>query len=162
MSLNNGLYKILYIKSDSVYFPIGCLISNSFSESVEMLGTTTRENTDGWKSSIPTLQEYSISFDGLITFDDRGETVITYAEIKALKRARTKIEWKIMSNLGGDTDEGTGYIVSLGDSATIDEYTSFNGEIVGFGIPTITAGTVIPSPPDIEDMIPPYDEAKED
>ena len=65
----NGTYKVLSIKQDNVYLPIGCLTENSFEESVDMLDTTTRDNPNGWKTSRPVGQQYSISFSGLVTSD---------------------------------------------------------------------------------------------
>ena len=44
-----GDIRILYIYDKTAYSPIGCLTENSFSESVEMLDTTTRDN-GGWKT----------------------------------------------------------------------------------------------------------------
>ena len=85
---------------------------------------------------------------------------MTYSQLQTLKRAKTKIEWKIYSSLGGDTEAGYGYIVSLGNSASIDENVSFDGEITGFGMPSTTEG-VPPGPyPDIVDMVPIYEAAK--
>ena len=81
----NGAYKVLYIKVGEVYFPIGCLTSNSFSEEVAMLGTTTRDNSDGWKTSIPTLQSYNISFDGIISRQFRSRYLLLHATCFPMK-----------------------------------------------------------------------------
>ena len=161
MSKLNGTYKLLYIKVGTEFFPIGCLTDNSFSESVEMMQTTTRDNPNGWGSSIPTSQSYSISFSGILETSDLGSTVIRYRDLKDLKRARTKIEWQIMSSKGGDTDSGYGYITSLGDSAAIDEFITFTGEIEGYGEPIVVDGVVVPTI-DLIDMSIPYNEAKID
>ena len=155
----NGSYKILYIKSGESWLPIGCLTSNSISEGVSMLDSSTRDNTDGWTSSVPTSQSYSISFSGVLTLDDRGGTVMTYADIKALKRARTKINWRIDSSEGGDTDEGFGYFVSLGEANEIDSAITFDGEIVGTGNPSITTWTP-DSPPELTEIEPYYSAGK--
>ena len=156
----NGTYKLLYIYFVDAYYPIGCLTSNSFSEGVSMLGSTTRDNTDGWGSSVPTSQGYNISFSGILTLDNRGSTVITYADIKGLKRSRTKIQWRIvMSDGTGDTDQGYGYITSISQSASVDEAISFDGEITGVGVPSVTTWTP-PTLDDLESMIPPYEAAK--
>jgi len=133
MNFENGTYKILYLKKDSAYFPIGCLTSNSFSESSSTLDTTTRDN-EGWETSIPTNQSYNISFDGLITQELLLSNVITYAEIRQFKRSRTLIEWKIEDS-SGNIDYGTGHVNDLSDSADIDDFTSFSGSITGFGKP---------------------------
>ena len=90
----NGSNRILYIKIDETYLPIGCLTSDSFSESVEMLTTTTRDNA-GWATSTPTTQSYNISFDGLIinTFFNGGDfTKISLDKLRDLKRNRTLID----------------------------------------------------------------------
>ena len=133
MNFENGTYKILYIKKSSVFYPIGCLTSNSFSENADMLDTTTRDNA-GWKTSRPTNQGYSISFDGLITQELVLSSVVTYAEIKQLKRNKTLIDWKIEDSVG-NIDLGSGYFTDIGDSAEIDSMTSFNGSITGYGKP---------------------------
>ena len=89
----NGLYKIVYIYVNGDYKPIGCLTGNSFSESSEMLDTTTRDNA-GWKTSTPTLQSYNISFDGLVIntlFNGGDFTKVSYDRIRQLKRNRTLI-----------------------------------------------------------------------
>lgn len=159
MSAINGTYKLLYIKSGSEYYPIGCLTNNSFSEGVQMLDSTTRDNSNGWGSSVPTKQSYSISFSGMVTLDDLGSTVIDYSMLQSLKRARTKIEWKIYSSEGGDTDTGEGYITDLSNVAGVDEFVSFNGEIVGTGVPAVEEGVPEPLDP-IVNMIPIYESAK--
>ena len=69
-----GEDRILYIKIDNLFVPIGCLTENSFSESVDTIDTTTRENM-GWTSSRPVMQSYSISFNGIqiLTTTDEGD-----------------------------------------------------------------------------------------
>lgn len=157
--MNNGTYNRLYIKVTDTYYPIGCLTNNSFNESTEVISSTTRDNTNGWGTVTPTNQSFSLSFSGLVGFDDLGGTVVSYGMLQTLKRARTKIEWKIYSELGGDTETGFGYIISLSNAAAIDEAVSFDGEITGFGMPTTTAG--IPEDPlALIDMLPIYEAAK--
>ena len=156
----NGSYKILYIYSGAEWFPIGCLTSNSISESTDVLDSSTRGNTDGWKSFVPTNQSFTISFDGILSEDNRGGTILTYGDIKGFKRARTKIQWRIaMSDGSGDTDAGYGYITSIGEAASIDEFITFTGEIIGVGDPSVTSWTP-PTYDDIIDMIPIYESAK--
>ena len=133
MSFSNGVYTVLYIKKDSEYFPIGCLTSNGFSEESEMIDTTTRDNA-GWKTSRPTNQSFSISFDGLVTKEMFLPNTLTYQDIVQLKRNRTLIDWRIDDN-EGNRDDGKGYITSLSNSASIDENITFSGNIVGYGIP---------------------------
>jgi len=129
----NGIYKLLYIYVNGDYFPIGCLTSNSFSETSEMLETTTRQNAGGWKTSIPTNQSYNISFSGLITTNDRSNTILTYEDIKTLKRNKTLINWKSNNEQTGYSDFGMGYITSLSNNAEIDSFIDFSAEIIGYG-----------------------------
>lgn len=130
----NGALKKLSIKQDGVYLPIGCLTENSFEESSTMLGTTTRDNADGWETSIPVSQKYNISFSGLVTNDIISDGVVTFKALRDLKRQRQLVDWKIDDGFG-DPDYGQGYINTISDSAVIDEFVSFSGGLVGFGEP---------------------------
>ena len=132
---SNGLYKIVYIYVNGDYKPIGCLTSNSFSENAEMLETTTRTNANGWRTSIPTMQSYTISLSGLITENNREESILTYRDLQTLKRAKTKISWKINTANPLKSDYGSGYINSLSNNAEIDSFIDFSAEIVGYGEP---------------------------
>ena len=132
-----GEDRVLYIKINNEYLPIGCLTGDSFSESSEMLDTTTRDNA-GWKTSTPTLQSYNISFDGLAinTSDlDGDQTKISYDRLTLLKRNKTLIEWKSQDTLGVFVSIGKGYITELSDSSEIDGFISFNASIIGYGKP---------------------------
>jgi predicted secreted protein len=133
MDFINGVIRVLYIKKEGLYLPIGCLTSNSFSETVEMIGTTTRDNVNGWKSSRPTSQSYSISFDGLVGSVADSLTEVTYKDLKAIKRSRLLVEWRIGDTGLANYEYGLAYITGLGDSASIDEFISFNGSLEGFG-----------------------------
>lgn len=134
MSFINGEIKILYFKIGDDYLPIGCLTDNSFSESATMLSTTTRDNSNGWESSRPTNQNYSISFSGLVTADYFQTDKVTYNQIRSLKRNRTLVEWRISTG-NGDFDYGSAYLDSVSDEAEIDENVSFSGSLIGFGEP---------------------------
>ncbi len=140
MEFINGTLKVLYIKRDAdneagyEYLPIGGLTDNSFSESSDMLDTTVRTNTNGWTSSIPVGQSYNIDFGGLITTESLSSTFITYNDLRNIKRNRQLLDWKIAADEGAE-EYGSGYINSLSDTATIDEFVSFSGSIVGQGEP---------------------------
>lgn len=133
MAFINGSNRILYIKLEDTYVPIGCLTSNSFSESSDMLGTTTRDNTNGWTSSIPTNQSYSVPFDGVLTSEYSSTSQITYYQLQIYKRTKSLIEWRVDDGLG-NYDYGSGYISDLSNANSVDEYVSFSGVITGFGI----------------------------
>mgnify|MGYP003658770815 FL=1 len=131
----DGTYSILYIKWEDEFLPIGCLTSDSFSEQVEMLDTTTRDNA-GWRTSTPTNQSYNISFDGIVkntNFTGGDSTKISLDRLRVLKRGRTLIEWKTQDENLTFVDSGYGYITSLSRENNIDEFISFTCNIEGFG-----------------------------
>lgn len=131
----DGTYSVLYIKWEGQFLPIGALTSDSFSEEIEMLNTTTRDNL-GWKTSTPTRQSYNISFEGLIqntNFDGGDSTKLSLDRLVVLKRNRILIEWKTQDNNLVFVDSGFGYITALSKSASLDEFISFSCSIEGFG-----------------------------
>ncbi len=131
-----GEEQILYLVIDSVDCPIACLTENSFSETVDMMDTTTIDN-EGWKTSRPQNQSYSISFTGLqIITDETTPTRYSYDLLKVLKRNRTRIEWKKQVD-GVFRETGEGYIKDLGEAASVGDYLTFDGTIEGYGKPTI-------------------------
>lgn len=117
----SGDSRILELFIDAAWTPIGCLTDNSFSESVETIGTTTR-NSNSWKTQLTTKQGYSISFSGIETDD-----TLSAVKLKELKRSRALIQWRISA------DTGYGYITNIGESSPAGDFSTFNGEIVGDG-----------------------------
>lgn len=137
MEYYNGNDRILYIKYLGNWMPIGCLTSNSISESSEMLSTTTRDN-DGWSTSRPAMQNYSISFEGLqINTTVAGGTfgVASYDRLKLLKRSKTLLDWKIQGATFPVVDYGKCYISEISEASAVDEFLSFSGTLTGYGIP---------------------------
>lgn len=141
MKYTNGTYKILYLKKNGNYYPIGCLNSSDLSENTETINITNIDNVNGWKSFLPSGQSYNINFSGLLTVDLISDTMVTFHEIRDFKRQRTLIEWKIDDG-EGNPDFGQGYITSLSEAANIDELVSFNGGIIGSGEPTNTFDSI--------------------
>jgi hypothetical protein len=140
----DGAYRVLYLKWEGVYLPIGCLNSDSFTETSEMLDTTTRDN-NGWKTNTPTIQGYKISFEGIITntnFNGGDFAKISLDRLRVLKRGGTLIEWKTQDDKLTFVDSGKGHITSLSDSATSDEFITFSAEIEGYGEPLSTSAQV--------------------
>jgi len=133
MAFIKGQDRILEIKLNGEYFPIGCLTDNSFNESSDMLGTTTRDNINGWQSSVPTNQRYSVTFSGLLGLEYSSETLVTYYQLQIFKRFKDLIEWRANDGLG-NFDSGQGYITEISNANSIDEFVSFDGVIEGFGI----------------------------
>lgn len=130
----NGTYSILFIDYGFGFFPIGCLTSNSFSEDVETLDSTTIDN-QGWKTQVLTNQSYSIDFSGVVinTLIGDDSDKVSYDRLKLIKRDRQLISWKIE-----DTeirDSGQGQIVSLSSEGNIDEFITFSATLQGYGKP---------------------------
>ena len=140
----NGTYNLLYIKWEDEFLPIGCLTSDSFSEEIEMLDSTTRDNA-GWKTGTPTNQSYNISFEGLVkntNFNGGDFSKISLDRLRVLKRSRTLIEWRTEDKDLTFVDSGFGHITSLSRSSTSDEFITFSANIEGYGAPASASGTV--------------------
>lgn len=140
MDFTPGQDRILFIKQNGNWLPIGCLTDNSMSESSDFLETTTRDN-NGWKTSRPIMQSYSLSFSGIqlnTTVVGGNFTVASYDKLKQLKRSKLLIEWKCEGTLYPIVDYGKGYIGELSEANAVDEFMSFSGSITGFGEPKMT------------------------
>lgn len=131
-----GKESLFYIKKNDEWFPVGCLTSSPFSEDVEMLGTTTREN-EGWKTSLPTNQSYSINLSGLMVQDDHdsGNQVLSYRELRSMKRNRQLVEWQRKTLDGYYIDSGKAYITNISDSDEADGFITFQATLQGYGKP---------------------------
>jgi len=141
MDYFNGSDRILFVKVNGNWLPIGCLTDNSMDESSEFLDTTTRDN-QGWTTSRPILQSYSVGFNGLqlnTTVSGGIFTVGSYDKLKQLKRDKILLYWKIEGVVYPIVDYGQGYISSLSEVNTIDELMSFSGTINGYGKPLMKA-----------------------
>ena len=143
MDFYKGQDRILFIKVLGNYLPIACLQDNPFSETSEFIDTTTRDNA-GWATSRPNMQSYTISFSGLqvVTSVTGGNfSVVSYDKLKQLKRSRALLDWKIEGDFP-IVDYGKCYISELSEASPVDEFLSFSGSLIGFGIPlTTTKGT---------------------
>jgi hypothetical protein len=140
MNFTDGEDRILFIKVLGSWLPIGCLTGNSLSESAEMLPTTTRDN-NGWATSRPTNQNYTVTFDGLqinTTIAGGSFGVASYDRLKLLKRSKQLLDWKIQGDIFPVVDYGKGYINEISEASTVGEFLSFNGTITGFGEPKTT------------------------
>lgn len=145
MDFYNGEDRILYIKVNGTYLPIGCLTENSFEESSEFLDTTTKDNA-GWNTSRPIQQQYSVSFSGVqvnSTVAGGTFTVASYDKLKEFKRGRILLDWKIEGALYPVVDYGKGYIGTISESNVIDEFMTFTGSITGFGTPLMASKALV-------------------
>lgn len=146
MEYYKGEDRILFIKVANNWLPVGCLTDNSMDESSEFLDTTTRDN-QGWSTSRPVLQSYTISFSGLqinTTIAGGNFNVASYDKLKQLKRDRVLLEWKVQGTVYPIVDYGKFYISTLSDANPVGELTSFSGSANGFHKPlTASLGTVV-------------------
>lgn len=138
MSLDHirGKESMFYIKKNDVFFPVGCLTSSPLSEDVEMIDTTTREN-EGWRTSLPTNQGYTIELSGLMVQDDEdsGNEILSYRELRAMKRNKELLDWKRETLNGYYIDSGKAYITAISDSDEADGFITFSASFVGYGKP---------------------------
>ena len=140
-----GEERILYIKLNGDFMPIGCLSENSFSESSETIDTTTKD-TFGWATSRPTNQSYSISFSGIqvnSTVAGGTFTVASYDRLKELKRGRQLLDWKIQGSTFPIVDYGKAYLNEISEAATVGELITFSGTLTGFGKPLMASIGVV-------------------
>lgn len=131
-----GEESLFYIKKDGVFFPVGCLTSSPIKEEVDMISTTTRDN-DGWKTSHPGNQSYSIELSGLMVMDDEdsGNMVLSYRELRRYKRDKELISWRRTTLGGYYIDSGRAYITSISDSDPADGFITFTASLLGYGMP---------------------------
>lgn len=144
MAFYSGSTKILYIDIGGEWIPIACLTSNSLQEELDLVGRTTA-STGGWDDFRPTRQRATVSFDGLQTLTEgvgADTTKASYDRLKTLKRARTKLSFKIEDTAITWTDQFEGYIVSLSEAAPVDDWLSFSGEIRVTGTPSFTVNDI--------------------
>lgn len=99
----------LYINTDVGLLPVSCLIDNPLDEISVPLETTSR-GSGGFRTYIPTIQDYSININGYLF---TGVGVFSYEDLKLLKRSGTPFEWQIRSNDGVIGESGTAFISAL-------------------------------------------------
>lgn len=145
MDYNLGEDRILFIKLNGVFLPIGCLTENSFSEATEFLDTTTRD-TLGWATSRPIMQSYTIGFNGIqvnSTVAGGNFGIASFDKLKEIKRSRQLIDWKIQGTNYPVVDYGKGYINAISEANTVGEFMTFEGDIIGFGTPLMASVSLV-------------------
>lgn len=135
---------ILSIKAagDTDFRLVACITSAPLSESSEAIGTTTREN-DGWVTSLPTNQSYTIAVDGVMIRDGmEANGTYSYHELRKLKRTKQVFEWIITAQNGYNIDKGRAVITEISYTDEVDEWVTFSATLVGFGAPIETDARV--------------------
>lgn len=136
-----GSDRILLIKYNGEFIPVGCLTSNGFSETTEFIPTKVRGVDGTWNTQRPVSQSASISFSGVqknTTQIGAELNLISYDRLKRMKRAFELIEWEIRTRDFILQDSGKGHISDISESASVGDYLTFEGSITVFGAPVIT------------------------
>jgi hypothetical protein len=84
------------------------------------------------------MQGYSISFEGIqINSVVAGGTftIASYDKLKLLKRSKILLDWKIQGSTFPTVDYGKCYITEISEASAVDDFLSFSGSMVGYGIP---------------------------
>lgn len=144
-----GSNKILSIRllPTAPWQPLGCLTSNTITETTQMLSTTTRDN-QGWATSVPGFQSYTIPFSGVQT--TAGGATVSFQgidSVKQIKRAGTRVYWKIEDVASGLIEIGEGHITSLTDAADAGDFATYDGVIEGYGQPIDYDDVTAPTAP---------------
>tara|TARA_R110000796_G_scaffold32220_1_gene84621 strand:+ start:363 stop:875 length:513 start_codon:yes stop_codon:yes gene_type:complete len=137
MDFTLGEDRLMFIKVNGAFLPIGCLTANSIEETSEFIDTTTRDN-GGWSTSRPVTQSYTLNFSGLqvnTTLAGGNFNIASYDKLREFKRSKTLLEWKIQGTKYPIVDFGKCYIQVLSDTENIGEFLAFSGTAVGFGSP---------------------------
>jgi hypothetical protein len=137
-----GEERILYLKINGEFLPIGCVTENSFSETADSFETTTKGEAS-WQTNKILSQSYSISFSGIQILTKFFNTnLLSYDTLKDYKRNRELLEWKIQGENFPIVDSGFCYITEISESAVVNELLTFSGTLTGFGEPRIGLGNV--------------------
>lgn len=137
-----GEERILYLKINGEFLPIGCLSENSFSETAESFETTIKGSAS-WQTNKILSQSYSISFTGIQILTKFFNTnLLSYDTLKELKRKRQLLEWKIQGDIFPIVDSGFCYITDISESAVVNELLTFSGTLTGVGEPRIGDGNI--------------------
>jgi TP901-1 family phage major tail protein len=116
---------IKVIGSGGTLATIGHTTSCSISFSQDLPDATTKDSA-GWNEVIAGARGGSISFDGLVAYDDAANSV----EIADYIINRTKVDFSFGTAASGDTIyTGSGFIDSLEVSADAESPVSYSGSI---------------------------------
>lgn len=150
MSRAKGKESRIYVQYPSSNWElISCEMSHDFQEDTEMVGTTTRDN-NGWKTHLPTVQSFTLSFTAMIEKDEMGvDGKVSYIHFVNMKRTAFRVKFRREIQYQGESkffrDEGFAYITSLGAAAEVDGFVIFDVSLIGDGEPTWSVET--PSSP---------------
>jgi hypothetical protein len=116
---------MLYIND----LPVGCLLSNSLSESISFIKTCKSTQEMGQKQ-LGQLHSYSINFEAVYTKD---QAIIGWDELKSLGRSRNIMDWSMINTDTNEGDAGEGFLENLEITGTSEDFIKFAGVITGYG-----------------------------
>jgi len=122
---------MLYIND----FPIGCLLSNSLSESISFIKTCKSTPEMGQKQ-LGQLHSYSVNFEAVYAVDS---TIISWADLNALGRSRNIMAWSMVNLDTDEGDAGEGFLENLEITGVSADFIKFAGTITGYG-PIVDSG----------------------
>jgi len=116
---------MLYIND----LPVGCLLSNSLSESISFIKTCKSTEEMGQKQ-LGQLHSYSVNFEAVYAVD---QAIIGWNDIKDLGRSRKIMDWSMVNLDTNEGDAGEGFLENLEITGTSDDFIKFAGTITGYG-----------------------------
>ena len=137
MDFTKGEDRLLFIKVNGSYVPVGCISAFSFDEQSEFIETTTRDN-NGWNTSRPINQDYTFNFTGIQvnTMVAGGNfDLASYDRIRDFKRKKILVDWKLQGTIYPIVDFGKCYIQSISVSENVSEFITFSVNVIGYGEP---------------------------
>ena len=116
---------MLYIND----LPVGCLLSNSLSESISFVKTC-KSTQEMAQKQLGQLHSYSVNFEAIYAVD---QAIIGWNDLKALGRSRTMMDWSMINLDTNEGDAGEGFLESLEISGSSEDFIKFTGVITGYG-----------------------------
>ena len=122
-----GKNEILEIHDGTAYLPIGCLTTQSLSESREITdGTKTKCNLN--PQGVPQSPTYELSFEAVA--NDDKITKMTHIKMREEMTKDTPTFWRITRG-GTGIEFGKAYLTSLERSAPVEDVITWSGTLVG-------------------------------
>lgn len=122
-----GKNEILEIHDGTAYLPIGCLTTQSITESREITdGTMTKCNTN--PQGIPQDPTYELSFEAVAQDDE--VTKMTHAKLREEMTKDEPTFWRITRG-GVGIEFGKAYLTSLERSAPVADVITWSGSMIG-------------------------------
>lgn len=117
--------RILYIND----IPVGCLTSDSLSETIAFIQTC-KTTEKGAIKSLGTLHAYSIPFEAVYVKD---AALFTYFDLQDKGRNREIMDWSIIDDETTEGDAGQAFIENLSISGSSEDFLKFTGTLTGYG-----------------------------